>query len=330
MDKKLVVAIVQVIIVLILVTVITLFIRLNSAVKLEKRISKYSVRYKNNKVNLSIFEKIWRGYLKFVKMQRRKIRGLFPTLIKRYDKYVTLGDMKSVDYVTHKFVIAILFILLTIMALSIQGKFITLFQLIFSFVLGFYILDLVLIIQEKLNKKKIENDMLRAIIIMNNAFKSGKSTVQAVEIVSKKMPKPIGEEFRRITQEMKYGLSMDQVFDRFSRRVNIPEAEYLSSSLTILNRTGGNIVAVFDSIEKTLFDKKKLEEELKNSITVSKLVVRILLVVPFLFVGIIYLLNPEYFNPFFHSTMGYIILGIILFMFLLYAYLLQRIVKVTY
>ena len=39
---------------------------------------------------------------------------------------------------------------------------------------------------------------------------------------------------------------------------------YLSSSLTILNRTGGNIVAVFDSIEKTLFDKKKLKEELKR------------------------------------------------------------------
>lgn len=330
MDKKIVVVVVQIIIILMLVTVITLFIRLNSAIKLEKRISKYSVRYKDNKINLSIFEKIWKGYLKFVKTQRKKMQSLFPTLIKKYDKYVTLGDMKSVDYVTHKFVIAVLFMILTIIAQAIQGKFITLFQLLFSFVIGFYILDLILLIQEKINKKKIENDMLRAIIIMNNAFKSGKSTVQAVEIVAKKMPKPIGEEFRRISQEMKYGLSMDQVFDRFARRVNIPEAEYLSSSLTILNRTGGNIVAVFDSIEKTLFDKKKLEEELKNSTTVSKLVVKILLVVPFLFVGIIYLLNPEYFNPFFKSTLGYLLLGIILVMFLIYAYLLQKIVKVNY
>ena len=63
-------------------------------------------------------------------------------------------------------------------------------------------------------------------------------------------------------QEMKYGLSVDVVFDRFAKRMNLEEAEYLSSSLTILNRTGGNIVAVFNSIEKTLFDKKKLNEEL--------------------------------------------------------------------
>ena len=182
----------------------------------------------------------------------------------------------------------------------------------------------------KVNRKRIENDMLRAIIIMNNAFKSGKSTIQAVEIVSKKLNTPIGVEFKRIYEEMKYGLAIDTVFDRFSKRVDIEEAEYLSSSLTILNRTGGNIVAVFDSIEKTLFDKKKLKEELKNSTTVSKLVVRILLVVPVLFVLIIYFLNPTYFSPFFASPLGYMLVGIILVMFIIYAYLLARIVKVDY
>lgn len=214
--------------------------------------------------------------------------------------------------------------------MSIQGKFVTLLQLVISLIIGFYVLDIYLIINSKLTKKKIENDMLRAIIIMNNAFKSGKSTIQAVEIASKKLPKPICFEFKKIYEEMKYGLSIDTVFDRFSKRVAIEEAEYLSSSLTILNRTGGNIVAVFDSIEKTLFDKKKLKEELKNSTTVSKLVVKILLVVPIFFVLIIYLLNPDYFSPFFESTLGYLMLGFILLMFIVYAYLLGKIVKVEY
>ena len=54
----------------------------------------------------------------------------------------------------------------------------------------------------KFKKKKIENDMLRAIIIMNNAFKSGKSTIQAVEIASEKLSKPISSEFKRMHQEM--------------------------------------------------------------------------------------------------------------------------------
>jgi tight adherence protein B len=273
---------------------------------------------------------VFDGYNTFVKRQRRKISKLFPSLVRNYDKYVTDGEVRAADYVTHKLVICILFIVLTIIAAVLQGRFITLFELFLSMILGFYILDIILLVINKFKKKKIENDMLRAIIIMNNAFKSGRSTIQAIEIASEKLSKPISSEFKRMHQEMKYGLSVDVVFDRFAKRVKLEEAEYLSSSLTILNRTGGNIVAVFNSIEKTLFDKKKLKEELKNSTTVSNLLVKILLFVPLIFVLIIYLLNPQYFDPFFESTTGYILVGIVFVLFITYAYLLQKIVKVEY
>ena len=328
MSKELIIILIQIILVFAFIVIITLFLRINNAYKLEKRIAKYSVRYKNNE--LSLIDKLFKKYLSFVKSQRKKIRKLFPILTQIYNKYSIGSIYRAEDLIVHKFFISMIFILLTILSIGIQGKIVGFFQLLFSFIVGFYVLDIYLIIANKLNKKKIENDMLRAIIIMNNAFKSGKSTMQAVEIASKKLPKPIGYEFQKIYEELKYGISIDTVFNRFAKRVNIEEAEYLSSSLTILNKTGGNIVAVFDSIEKTLFDKKKLKEELKNSTTVSKLVVKILLFVPIVFVGIIYLLNPAYFSPFFKSTLGYILLFIIFVMFIIYAYLLDRIVKVDY
>ena len=330
MDKSLIVIIIQVILIFALITIITFFIRLNDTIKLEKRISKYSIKGSKNKYDKSYYDMVYDGYKLFVKKQRRKINKLFPSLVRKYDKYVTDGEVRAVDYVTHKLVISFLFIILTIIATAIQGEFITVFQFVLSMILGFCILDIILLIFNNFKRKKIENDMLRAIIIMNNAFKSGKSTIQAVEIASEKLSKPISSEFKRMHQEMKYGLSVDVVFDRFAKRINLEEAEYLSSSLTILNRTGGNIVAVFDSIEKTLFDKKKLKEELKNSTTVSNLLVKILLVVPIAFVLIIYLLNPNYFNPFFESTTGYILLFIVFILFVVYAYLLQKIVKVDY
>ena len=330
MDKQLIIALIQVVIVFAIVIIITLFLRLNNAFKLEKRISKYSIRYDKEANNSSLIDKIWFKYIAFVKRQRKKIRKLLPWLTSKYDKYSVGSEYKAEDFITHKIVISLLFLLLTIISVTIQGKLITMIQVLFSLLVGFYILDIYLLIANKINKRKIENDMLRAIIIMNNAFKSGKSTIQAVEIASKKLPKPIGYEFKKISEEMQYGLAVDTVFDRFAKRVNIEEAEYLSSSLTILNRTGGNIVAVFDSIEKTLFDKKKLKEELKNSTTVSKLVTKILLFVPIVFVLIIYLLNPDYFDPFFASPLGYFLLIVILIMFIIYAYVLSRIVKVDY
>ena len=330
MDKRLIIILIQILLVFAIIMLITLFIRVNNAMKLEKRIAKYSVRYDPSRKNISVFERIWTKYLWFVKRQRKKIRKMLPTLVKRYDKYVLYEDVKAADYVTHKFVIGFIFVLLTIIAMTLRGKMTSLLQMAISFLIGFMVLNIGLWIMQKINRKKIENDILKAIIIMNNAFKSGKSTLQAVEIASEKLPGAIGLEFKKIYEEMQYGLAVETVFSRFAKRVRLEEAEYLASSLTILNRTGGNIVAVFDSIEKTLLDKKKLNEELKNSTVVSKLVVRILLIVPIIFVLIIYLFDPTYFSPFFSSTLGYIMIGIILVMFIIYAYLLDRIVKVNY
>ena len=330
MDNKIIIILIQIILVFVIIGVITFFIRLNDTIRLEKRISKYSIKGKKTKFDKSYYDIVFDEYKRIVKKQRKKINKLFPNLVRRYDKYVIDGEIRAVDYVTHKLVISFLFVILTIVAMVIQGSFVTSFQFIGSILLGFYILDIILFISSKFKKKKVENDMLRAIMIMNSAFKSGKSTIQAVEIASQKLSKPISLEFKRMHQEMKYGLSVDVVFDRFAKRMKLEEAEYLSSSLTILNRTGGNIVAVFNSIEKTLFDKKKLNEELKNSTAVSNLLVKILLFVPIFIVLVIYILNPNYFDPFFESTVGYVLLFVVLLLFIIYAYLLQKIVKVEY
>ena len=163
---------------------------------------------------------------------------------------------------------------------------------------------------------------------MNNAFKAGKSTLQAVEIASLELPEPICDEFKKMYLDMKYGLSVDTAFERFAKRVNLEEAVYLSSSLTILNKTGGNIVEVFSSIERTLFDKKKLREELKNITASANMIVKILFVVPFVFIGIIYVLNPSYFDPLFSSPLGYMIIFIIIIMLIIYLLILKKIMKV--
>ena len=72
--------------------------------------------------------KVVDGYKTFIKRQRKKIIKLFPNLVRRYDKYVTDGEVRAADYITHKIVISGLFILLTIIAMVLQGKFITLFH----------------------------------------------------------------------------------------------------------------------------------------------------------------------------------------------------------
>ena len=128
--------------------------------------------------------------------------------------------------------------------------------------------------------------------------------------------------------EISFGLSIDVVFKRFAERVQLEEITYLTASLTILNKTGGNIIKVFSSIEKSLFNKKKLKLELASLTGSSKIVVIALFLVPILFIVFVSILNPTYFVPLYTTKMGIVLMIIMILMYLVYIYFVRKIMKV--
>lgn len=323
---------IKIIIILVIFIFIVLLLRYSIAQKKERRISSYSLLpLKDN--NIPLGDKIKKFYLLLVKKNRKYLKRInyFNKKSKKYEKYIKYkhrDEIVAIDFITNKLIITLLFVLLAVLSSIFNNKGLTIISLLVNLILGYYLLDIFLFFYYKRQTKLIDNELLRAIIVMNNAFKSGKSTLQALNIVASELPEPISDEFKKMYLDMKYGLSVDAVFDRFAKRVDLEEAVYLSSSLTILNKTGGNIVEVFSSIERTLFDKKKLNEELKNISASPNMIIKVLFIIPIVFVLIIYILNPNYFKPLFESTLGYMIIGIMVLMFIIYVVLLKRIMKI--
>ena len=322
---------VRLIIIAFIIVLIDYLVKLNKAININRRLSRYSIDSLITDNDDNLGDTIKNKYNILLKRMRIKLKNSkeLNNQASKYSKYVMLGDnVNLLDFIIIKLLIGFLFVILVIISNAIQGKIVSFIPLIFFFIFGYYIYDIYLYISNRRRKNKIKNDMLRAVIIMNNAFKAGKSTIQAVEIASNSLPKPISLEFKRIYQDLSFGISSDVAFNRFAKRVNLEEARYISSSLTILSKTGGNIISVFSSIERTLFDKKRLETDLKNSTQASNLVVKILMIIPILFVIVIYFLSPGYFTPFFTSPLGLIFVLIIIIMFLIFIYLLDKIMKV--
>ena len=177
-------------------------------------------------------------------------------------------------------------------------------------------------------KKKIENDLLKAISLMNNAFGAGKSIVQAIGVVKEELDGPICKEFEKIENDLVHGLSLNVAFERFKARVNIDEVDYVATSLVILNQTGGNIASVFTSIEESFYTRRRLDSELKAIVSSSKLVFQILVVLPFFLYFMIGLWNPNYFTIFFESHFGIILFLVIVGLYLLYIFVIRSIMKV--
>lgn len=324
--------IIQLLLVITLVVITFLLSRLSKSLKKEKRLTRFAIDALSDKP-ISFFDKVQKIYYGLVKKVTNSLKksNLFKNYSKKYEIFVDQTEIirkDPMDFISNKIIISFLAIIITIVSDVLRLHSINVLQLLFAMLVGFFIPDVFLKIEEKRRKIRIEEDVLKAVIIMNNAFKSGRSIMQAVELVSQEITGPIADEFKKIYIDLTYGLDLEVVFKRFSERVELEDVKYMASSLVILNKTGGDIVEVFSSIEKGFFDRKKLKDELKSTTALSRLVYKMLVAMPFLIFIVIYILNPTYFTPLVETLPGKVLSVVILSIYLLYIIIVKRIIDV--
>jgi len=331
MDSRLVIFyIIELILLTLLYLLINYFLILKRRIKIRNRFLKYSV-YKTHK-ETNFFDDFFLLFENFVKKISKFLykMKIFDKYSLKYLKYIKAEDKTKIDkmdFVSRKLIVSILFIFIVIVVDIIKGSSITLIQILFTFLVGFHVLDLLLISSNKLLDFELENDLLKAITIMNNSFKSGRSIMQSIKLVSDELNSPLGLEFKKMYVDLTYGLSLEVVFKRFEQRVNLPDVHYITTSLMILNETGGDIVKVFESVEKTFFNNKKLKDELKNLTASSKFLYYVLLFIPIIFTLIIFILDNTYFNPLFKSPFGYFVIILCLVLYISYILIIKKIMK---
>lgn len=322
----------QTIIILSLIFLAAYILRYRHSLSLEKRIEKYSIHPVID-TRKSIYGKVF-GYIK--NMVNSVKQGLSKSVFltnysKRYEKYVGTIDYDTkdgMDFVAIKFLVSVLFVGIAVFSKAIQLKLIGLYEIWIPLLAGFFLPDVLFWVQYKVYRRKLENDLLQAIIVMNNAFKSGRSVTQAIYLVSTELKGVIAREYQKMYQEINLGLGVEEVFKRFADRVEFEEVNYLTASLSIINKTGGNIIRVFDSIEKNLVNKKKLRLELNSLTGGSKIIVNALFFVPILFVAFIWVVSPDYFMPLFTNPFGILLLVFMALYYVIYIICVRWIMKV--
>lgn len=329
MDKLYFIVALEIILMIFVEFIICYIIKIQGSLKLEDRISQYSITQKT-KYNLPFFDSLTNKLTLIIKKISKIL--LKSEVLKKYSnkyiKYISYNEKdqkKPMDYISLKLLFsALIFLLYLITSLL---KFDYMLGLLI-FIVSFFIPDILFKILYKQKNKILEKDLLESVIIMNNAFKSGKNILEAIEIVKNEMTGPLKEEFQKIYIDLTHGLDIDVVFNRFYERVKIEDIKYMTSSLTLLNKTGGNIVKVFSSIETNFYDKKVLNQELESLTSSSKLMYKLLLFMPFILVAIIILLNPSYFHPLIETKIGIAILILATILYVGYIIVVRKIMRI--
>lgn len=322
----------QVIVVIVFSFAFFYLIRFRKLFEFHKRIAKYAVKSVNTP-EYSLGDRIKYRINKYL----RKIQSLlsiskyFKNYSKKYHKYLFVkNNNEEIDefyIISIKIFISIIFGILYLISSLINYDFKFLFFII-CLLAGFFLYDLILIVKYNKRRKLIENDLLNALVIMNNSFKAGYNITQAIDIVVNDLNGPIKEEFIKIKYDINYGLDLADVFDNFYNRVKIEDAKYITSSLSLLNLTGGNLIGIFNSIETTFTNKKRLKDELSALTGSSLMIYRVLVSMPFILILIITVVSPAYFNPLFTTSLGLFIIFIIFILLVIYIYTIKKILRI--
>ena len=171
---------------------------------LYKRFEPYTLS-STKEIETPFFEKLYYTFWKYIKklnkyLEKSTILKKYSKKFEKYIKYENSEFKSGYDYISIKFLISIIIGILYIVTSIIRNNFNINLLIIIMFI-SFFIVDIYFMLEYKNRLKKIENDLLSAIIIMNNAFKSGMNIIQAVDMVIMELDGPIKDEFKKISMD---------------------------------------------------------------------------------------------------------------------------------
>lgn len=162
------------------------------------------------------------------------------------------------------------------------------------------------------------NDQLADMLnLMVNGLRAGYSTMQAMEAVSKELPPPISDEFRRVVQEMQLGVSMTHALDNLMRRIPSDDLDLVITAINVQREVGGNLAEILDTISYTIRERVRIKGEIRVLTSQVMYSGRFLSLLPLIVFGILWFLNRDYMMTFFRpdtGICGYIALGVAIIM----------------
>ena len=112
-------------------------------------------------------------------------------------------------------------------------------------------------------KKKFTANFANAIDVIVRSVKSGLPTNEAMRIVAREAPNPVGSEFHNLVESLKVGVTLEQGLKRMMDSMPTPEVGFFAIVMTIQGKSGGNLSEALGNLACVLRDRKRLQGKIK-------------------------------------------------------------------
>ena len=166
-------------------------------------------------------------------------------------------------------------------------------------VVGFFIPGFYVRREQAKRLRRFDEQLADMLNLMVNGLRAGYSTLQALEAVSKELPPPISDEFRRVVQEMQLGVTMERALDNLYRRINSKDLDLVITAMNVQREVGGNLSEILETISHTIRERVRIKGEIRVLTSQVMMSGKFLASMPVLLAFGMYFLNRSYMMNFF-------------------------------
>lgn len=157
-------------------------------------------------------------------------------------------------------------------------------------------------------QKKFLRQFAEGIDMIVRGVKSGLPLNQCLRMIAQESPEPLKSEFQAFVDGQAMGVPFEANLQRLYERMPLPEVNFFNIVLLIQQKTGGNLSETLSNLSTVLRSRKMLKEKVKALSSEARASAMIIGALPFIVMGLVYMVRPDYMNLLFTTTVGNIIL----------------------
>jgi tight adherence protein B len=148
-----------------------------------------------------------------------------------------------------------------------------------------------------------------AIDTVIRGIRSGLPVIECVGTVGQEYADPVGGHFRAISERVMLGEPLDGALWRVARVIDKPEMDFFAISIAIQTETGGSLADALGNLADLLRARERMKLKIRAISSEAKASALIIGALPFLMLGLLMMMSPDYVMKLFTDPRGHIMLG---------------------
>jgi tight adherence protein B len=182
--------------------------------------------------------------------------------------------------------------------------------------------------KRKLRFRKFSQLLPAAIDLISRSMRAGQALPAALELVAAEVRAPLGPEFRRASDEQSFGLPFREAMMNLSRRIQVPDLQFLITAILVQKETGGNLAQILDKTSHVIRERIRVEGQTRIRTAQGRLTGWVLCALPFVLFTGMNILNPGYGTILFEEPVGREFIAGALVLMVLGMFVIRRIVTI--